>query len=247
MPRVHQMRTDLAQYYHSTKPSARLTYLTGADEKVNFQINGTDLLMRDLNIYCSTTANHRAVLEQLKSMALQNNTTGASIYDLGKVVQSDSLAELNTALKTSEAKVEQQKQQDQQAASEMQKEQLASQEKQKQMEIQAAAERDDKMIQKDITVAEIRASGYGAMADVNENKQSDFMDAMKEIRETEQYQSQTDLQREKLSDDMVKHSQKMSMEQQKLQSQQDIANKQLEIARVNKNKYDGKSDSKKKK
>jgi hypothetical protein len=37
---------------------------------------------------------------------------------------------------------------------------------------------------------------------------------------------------------MVKHSQKMSMEQQKLQAQQDIANKQLEIARVNKNKYD---------
>ena len=247
MPRVHQMRTDLAQYYHSTKPSARLTYLTGADEKVNFQINGTDLLMRDLNIYCSTTANHRAVLEQLKAMALQNNTTGASIYDLGKVVQSDSISELNTALKSSEAKVAQQKQQDQQAAQQMQQEQLASQEKQKQMEIQAAAERDDKMIQKDITVAEIRASGYGAMADVNENKQSDFMDAMKEIRETEQYQSQTDLQREKLSDDMVKHSQKMGMEQQKLQTQQDIANKQLEIARVNKNKYDSKSDSKKKK
>ena len=106
------------------------------------------------------------------------------------------------------------------------------------MEIQAAADRDDKMIQKDITVAEIRASGYGAMADVNENKQSDFMDSMREIRETEQYQAQTDLQRQKVSDDMVKHSQKMSMEQQKLQAQQDIANKQLEIARVNKNKYD---------
>ena len=51
--------------------------------------------MRDLNIFASTTANHRAILEQLKQMALQNNTTGASIYDLGKVVQSDSIAELN--------------------------------------------------------------------------------------------------------------------------------------------------------
>lgn len=238
MPRVHQMRTDLAQYYQSTKPSARLTYLTGADEKVNFEINGTDLLMRDLNIFCSTNANHRAVLEQLKQMALQNNTSGASIYDLGKMVQSESIAELNTALKSSEAKVAKQKQEEQQAAQQMQQEQLASQEKQKQMEIQASADRDDKMIQKDITVAEIRASGYGAMADVNENKQSDFMDSMNQIRETEQYQAQTDLQRQKVSDDMVKHSQKMSMEQQKLQAQQDIANKQLEIARVNKNKYD---------
>ena len=246
MPRVHQMRTDLAQYYHSTKPSARLTYLTGADEKVNFEINGTDLLMRDLNIFCSTTANHRAVLEQLKQMAMQNNTSGASIYDLGKIIQSDSLSELNNALKSSEARISKEKEDEQKAQQQMQQEKIASEEKQKQMEIQAAAERDDKMIQKDITVAEIRSAGYGSMVDINQNKESDFADAMKQIRETEQYQAQTDLQRQKISDDMVKHSQKMGMEQQKLQTQQDIANKQLEIARVNKNKYD-KPQSKNKK
>jgi hypothetical protein len=247
MPRVHQMRTDLAQYYHSTKPSTRLTYVTELDEKVTFQVDGTDLLMRDLNIFCSTNANHRAILEQLKQMALQNNTTGASIYDLGKLIQSDSISEINTVMKMSEKRAQEQKQQEMQQQQQMQQEQLASQEKQKQMEIDAAAQRDDKMIQKDITVAEIRAAGYGSMADVNQNQQSDFKDAMKEIRETEQYQSQMDVQRQKQSDDMVKHSQKMNIEQQKLQVQQDIANKQLEIARVNKNKYDVKSSDKKKK
>ena len=247
MPRVHQMRTDLAQYYHSTKPSTRLTYITEADEKVAFQIEGTDLLMRDLNIFCSTTANHRAVLEQLKQMAIQNNTTGASIYDLGKIVQSDSIAEINTVLKMSEQKQQQMKEQEMQQQQQMQQEQLASQEKQKQMDIQATADRDDKMIQKDITVAEIRAAGYGSMVDLNENQMSDYRDAMKEIRATEAYQQQTDMQRQKQSDDMVKHSQKMDIEQQKLQIQQDIANKQLEIAKVNKNKYDVKSSDKKKK
>ena len=247
MPRVHQMRTDLAQYYHSTKPSTRLTYITTEDEKVSFQIEGTDLLLRDLNIFCSTNANQRAILEQLKQFAIQNNTTGASIYDLGKVIQSDSISEINNALKSSEQKNQQMKQQEMQQQQQMQQEQLQSQEKQKQMDIQAAAERDDKMIQKDITVAEIRAAGYGSMADVNENQMSDFRDAMKEIRETDQYQGQMDMQRQKQSDDMVKHSQKMNVEQQKLQIQQDIANKQLEIARVNKNKYDSKSSDKKKK
>jgi hypothetical protein len=241
------MRTDLAQYYHSTKPSSRLTYITEADEKVTFQVDGTDLLMRDLNIFCTTTANHRAVLEQLKQMAIQNNTTGASIYDLGKIVQSDSISEMNTVLKMSEKRMQDQKQQEMQQQQQMQTEQLQSQEKQKQMEIDAASQRDDKMIQKDITVAEIRASGYGAMADVNQNQESDFKDAMKEIRATEQYQQQTDIQRQKQSDDMVRHSQKMDVEQQKLQVQEDIANKQLEIARVNKNKYDVKSSDKKKK
>ena len=247
MPRVHQMRTDLAQYYHSTKPSTRLSYITGADDKVNFQVNGTDLLLRDLNIFCTTTANHRAVLEQLKSMAMQNNTTGASIYDLGKVIQSDSIAELNNALKSSEEKQSQQKQQEQQSAQQMQQEQLASAEKQKQMEIQAAAERDDKMIQKDITVAEIRASGYGAMADVNQNQVSDFQDAMKDIRQTEQYESQMNLQREKQTNENYRENQKLDIERQKINVQREIADKQLQIARENKNKFDkpNKNDKKK--
>jgi hypothetical protein len=246
MPRVHQMRTDLAQYYHSTKPSARLTYMTGADEKVNFQINGTDLLMRDLNIFCSTNANHRSVLEQLKQLAMTNNTAGASIYDLGKIIQSDSIAQLNTVLKTSEEKQQQQKQQEQQAQQQMQQEQLASQEKQKQMMIQAEADKQEKQLENNITVAEIKSAGYGASVDINQNQMSDYQDSMKEIRQTEQYQQQTDLARDKQSNENLRHSQKMSIEQEKLQVQRDIANKQLEIARVNKNKFDkGKNDKKK--
>jgi hypothetical protein len=247
MPRVHQMRTDLAQYYHSTKPSARLSYITGADDKVNFQVNGTDLLLRDLNIFCTTTANHRAVLEQLKSMALTNNTSGASIYDLGKIVQADSIAEVNTALKSSEEKQTQMKQQEQQSAQQMQQEQIASQEKQKQMEIQAEAEKQDKLIQKDITVAEIRSAGYGAMQDVNKNEISDYEDAMKEIRSTEQYQSQMQLQREKQSNENYRESQKIDLDRQKLQTQKEIADKQLQIARENKNKFDKPNKDAKKK
>jgi len=37
MPRVHQMRTDLAQYYHSTKPSTRLKYITTLDEQKKYK------------------------------------------------------------------------------------------------------------------------------------------------------------------------------------------------------------------
>jgi hypothetical protein len=245
MPRVHQMRTDLAQYYHSNNPSVRLSYITTADEKVNFQIEGTDLLMRDLNIFASTNANHRAVLEQLKGMAMQNNTTGASIYDLGKVVQSESIAELNNVLKSSEQKQQEQKQQEMQQQQQMQQEQIASQEKQKQMDIEAAATRDDKMIQKEITVAEIRAAGYGSTVDINQNQMSDFKDAMQDIKSTEQYKEQTDLQREKETNRNIQQNKKNDIEREKLQVQREIADKQLQIAQENKNKYDlnkGKKD-----
>ena len=238
MPRVHTMRTDLAQYYNSTNPSNRLTYITSAEEKVNFNINGTELLMRDLNIFCSTSANHRSILEQLKQMAMTNNTAGASIYDLGKIVQSDSIAELNSVLKSSQAKQEAQKQQEMQQQQQMQQEQLASQEKQKQMVIQAEAESQDKQLQNNITVAEIRAAGYGAAVDVNENELSDYQDAMKDIRDTEQYQDQTNLQRDKDSNRMTIDREKNNIEREKIQAQKEIAEKQLQIAMVNKNKFD---------
>lgn len=241
MPRVHQMRTDLAQYYHSNKPSVRLTYITGADEKVNFEINGTDLLLRDLNIFCTTTANHRAILEQLKQMAIQNNTTGASIYDLGRVVQSDSIAELNTVLKAAEEKSTQLKQQEMQQAQQMQQEALQKQQEIEQMKIDSQMAEKEKDRQRDILVAEIRAAGMGAMVDIDQNLQSDYQDAMKELRQTEQYQEQTSLEREKESNRNMLASEKNQIEREKLQAQKEIADKQLQIARENKNKYDVKS------
>lgn len=246
MPRVHQMRTDLAQYYHSTNPSARLTYITAADEKVNFQINGTDLLMRDLNIFCTTTANHRAILEQLKQMALNNNTTGASIYDLGKIVQSDSIAQLNTVLKDSEQKQQQLKQQELQQQQQMQQEQLQKQQEIEQMKIDSQMAEKEKDRQRDILVAEIRAAGYGSMVDTNQNQMSDYADAMKEIRQTEAYQSQTQIEREKQSAENMRQTQKLSIERDKLNIQREIADKQLEIARVNKNRFDKKDSGNKK-
>jgi hypothetical protein len=246
MPRVHQMRTDLAQYYHSKKPSVRLSYITSADEKMNFEINGTDLLMRDLNIFCTTRTNSRAIMEQLKQLALNNNTTGASIYDLGNVIKAESIAELTGVLKAAEEKVNAQKQAEMQQQSEMQKQQSESQEKQLQMAQQFKANDADKDRQNQITVAEIKSAGYGSMGDINQNQQSDYLDAMAKIQGQQQYQDQMNLKREQHATNKIVDEQKLNLESQKLQTQREIANKQLQIARENKNKYDSNKSSKKK-
>ena len=246
MPRVHQMRTDLAQYYHSTKPSTRLTYITGNDEKVNFQINGTDLLLRDLHIFASTTANHRSVLEQLKQLAMTNNTAGASIYDLGRIIQSDSIGQLNNVLRDSESKAQAQKQSELQQQQQMQEQQLQAQAEEGKLKRDHEAMEAEKNRQKDILIAEIKAAGYGSMADVNKNEMSDFQDAMKDIRQSEQYEQQTSLQREKQVNENTRQNQKMSIEREKIQAQKEIADKQLQIARENKNKFDSKSSKDKK-
>ena len=249
MPRVHQMRTDLAQYYHSTKPSARLKYITTLDEQKNFEINGTDMLLRELNIFATTKANQRAILEQLKQLAISNNTSGASIYDLGNIVKSDSIAEVTHILKKTEQKAEMIRQQDMQQQQQMQEQALQAQAQEEQAKRDFEASENEKDRQKDLLEAEIKASGYGAMQDINTNMQSDYLDALDRIQKTEQYQETMNINREKEANKTIQSREKLAVERQKIATQKEISDNQLRIAQENKNKYDvikkGQSDKKK--
>ena len=246
MPRVHQMRTDLAQYYYSTKPSVRLQYISSEAEKVNFTINGTDLMLRDFNIYATTKTNHRQILDQLKQMALSNNTTGASIYDLGNIIKATSIAEVSDILKDTESKQMAMRQQEMQQQQQMQQQQLQAKAQEEQMKMQFEAEESQKERQKDLMVAEIKAAGYGAMQDLDQNLQSDYQDTLKELKQTEQYREQMTFKREQQAVKNSVENQKLDLQRQKMASQREIANKQLEIARVNKNRYDSKDSGKEK-
>jgi hypothetical protein len=245
MPRVHQMRTELAQYYNSTKPSLRLQYITREDEKVNFQINGTSLLMRDLNVFCTTKTNTRMVMEQLKSLALNNNTTGASIYDLGNIIKSESIAELTHALKASEEKAQAMRQQEQQAQQQLVEQQNQAKLQEQQMKMQFEAGENAKDREARILEAEIRAAGEGAGSDINMNQMSDYQDAMANIQKQQNYTDTANFKREQEANKSMFNQQKLGVEREKLQTQRDIAEKQLQIARENKNKYDVKKPPKK--
>ena len=243
MPRVHQMRTDLAQYYHSKKPSLRLQYITSNDEKVNFEINGTELLLRDINVYCTTRANHRAILEQMKQLAISNNTAGASIYDLGNIIQSDSMAELNHVLKNTEAKMEAQRREQMESQERMKQMDIEASQKEKQFELEHESMEKEKDRRRDLLVAEIRAAGYGSMQDINQNLQSDFTDQMETIRKTDEFNQVMSMDVQKEANKSQEFREKQSLEREKLQAQKDMKQTELQIARENKNKYDAKPKS----
>jgi hypothetical protein len=248
MPRVHQMRTDLAQYYHSKKPSLRLQYMTSADEKVNFEMNGTDLLLRDLNIFCTTKANQRFILEQMKQLAMSNNTAGASIYDLGNIMQTESVGELTNTLKSIERKTNELKQQEQQHQQQMQEQEMQTRLQEKQMQLDHDMQEAEKDRRKDILIAEIKAAGYGSMQDINQNMQSDYMDTLGQIQKSQEFQETMNLQNTKETNRISNDRDKAQIEREKLQAQMRMKQMDLDIARENKNKFDVKSkDTKKKK
>jgi hypothetical protein len=249
MPRVHQMRTDLAQHYHSTKPSLRLRYITNTEETKNFEMNGTDLLLRDLNVFCTTKANHRAVLEQLKQLAIQNNTSGASIYDLGNIMKAESIAEVDQILKKSDERMEQQRQQEMQQQQQMQEQMIQAKQQEQKMKMEFEASENQKDREARIVEAEIKSAGYGAMQDMNQNMQSDYADMLEKIQKGEEYQQAMGLQREKEGNRTRNEAAKMDLEREKLAVQKQISDNQLAIAMENKNKFDAqkKNTEKKKK
>ena len=240
MPRVHQMRTDLAQYYHSNRPSIRLQYMTAMDEKINFEINGTELLARELNVFPSTKVNQRAITEQIRGLALSNNTAGASIYDLGNIIKADSMAEITHVLKGIEEKVSKEKQQEQQAAQQG-----------IQMEQQAETERQDKKLafeaeqalldrENDKIVAEIRSAGFTATQDKDQNDQNDYIDTLKYLDEKNARNENASLQRDKVINSQVNEQTKANLQRQDMQVRERIADKQVQVATINKNKFDKK-------
>ena len=250
MPRVHQMRTDLAQYYHSKKPSLRLQYMSTLDEKVNFEINGTDLLLRDINVFCTTKANHRAMVEQMKQLALSNNTSGASIYDLGNIMTAESMAELTHSLKKIEDKANKQRQEQMQHEQQMQQAQLEQQAKEKQLELDHESMEKEKDRRVRLLEAEIKAAGYGSMQDINQNLQSDYADQMDVIRKSDEFQQTMGLKQQVQSNKEMNAREKLAIEREKIQAQRDMKNTELQIAKENKNKYDvakSKQDKNKKK
>ena len=238
MPRVHQMRTDLAQYYQSNKPSLRLQYLTTMDEKVNFEMNGTELLARELNIFISTKVNQRQIMEQIRQLAISNNTSGASIYDLGNLIKADSLAEITHTLKGVEEKVQAQQQQQAQSQTESEKMRQEGENKRQEAELRYKAEQAQLDRNTEVQVAEIRAAGFTGMKDQNLNQQTDYIDTLEYLDKRRAKDRDQTISESRETNRLIENQTQSDLQRQEMMTRENIADKQLQIALVNKNKYD---------
>jgi hypothetical protein len=187
------------------------------------------------------------MLEQLKQIAIQNNTMGASIYDLGNVIKSESIAEVTHILKDAEDKQKAMKDKEMQQAQAMQEQALQAKAEEAKLKMQFEADENAKDRESSILQAQIKAAGYGSTVDINQNQQSDYIDALQEINRTNAQIENVNLQREKEINRQAESRENAALKQQELNTKRDIAQTQLQIARENKNKYDKKDKGTKKK
>ena len=209
--------------------------MTGMDEKVNFEINGTTLLSRDLNVFTSTQVNHKTIMEQIKQLAIQNNTAGASIFDLATIVKADTMAEVTHALKAIDEKATKMRAEDQQHQEMLQKMQDEAAAKLQEAKQKFEAEQNMLDRQRDFEVAELKGAGYQT-GDLNTNQQSDYLDSLEYLDKKRQQDDTLSLKREMEINKNARESEKLTLKQQELQVKKEIADKQLQVAKENKNK-----------
>lgn len=238
MPRVHQMRTDLAQYYNSTKPSIRLQHITSKGDRINFELNGTQLLLRDFNVFPVSNANSRAVIDELKKMVIANNTSGASIYDLGTLLTSQSLGEMTTIFNRIKQETEAKQREEYESASKEQQAQIEANLRELKLQQDFEARQAELNRQRDILVAEIRAAGYSGSVDLNQNERNDFLDNLDRIQSERQYSQAMDLNTTKETNRVNLENEKINLQKQKMATQLRSKEMDLEIARTNKNSSD---------
>jgi len=233
MPRVHQMRTDLAQYYACTNPSLRLQYTTSDGMKQWFNIDGTKLLGRDIGVGCKTKINSRNILQQIKQVLMTNNTSGANIYDLVRGIKAETVSEIDSVMKAVEQRVERESKQKQEADQQAQE---AQQQHELQL-MQAKQEFDAQQKELDreahIREAEIRSAGFSGAVDLNQNKQNDYLDNLKAINAQQNSQNKMDLDREKHVTQTALDKEKLDIQRQKIQAEDKRTQQQIQVAKIN--------------
>ena len=86
------------------------------------------------------------MLEKMQNLAATNNTAGASIYDLGKIMQSDSMGSLNIALKQVEQKNQSEQAEERAHQEKMMQAQAQQAEKEKAMQLDHDAQEKEKYL-----------------------------------------------------------------------------------------------------
>jgi hypothetical protein len=250
--RTFKMNLDIAQYVQSKEEDVTITYTKSDMSRAFIKLNGLDLLLADLHVYVSNSQEDVRQLEMLRNLFMTNNNVGATPLDLATVITSNSPAEIKVQLEVAMAKNEEKYQQQMQM--EQQKIETEKQIAQAKMEFEAEQNQLDRenelqkayiasFSRQDDNNADDDASGIPDILEYD--KLAVTVDAQNSKLQLEREKQQNE--REKFIIDQEMKLRELALKQKELEVRQKIEQEKVKVAKINKNKYDKKSPSKKKK
>lgn len=235
--RCLKMDLDIAQFVQSKEKDITVSYIKSDMSRAFVKLNGTDLMTSDLHVYVSNSQEQIRQLEMLRQLALENNTSGATIVDLANIISMNSPSEIKLQLE--ESLKSQQAREDKQT--QLQQQQIEQEKELEVMKEDRADARTDKEIAGREQVAYIQTFAKQAdnLKDTNADAVPDLLEYDKlgaktnaDATKNQIAEEKNSLTRNKQIADKEMGIKKIQLEREKLASKEKIENKKLQIAKV---------------
>lgn len=243
--RTFKMNLDIAQYVQSKEEDITITYAKSDMSRAFIKLNGTALLLADLNVFISNSQEDVRQLEMLRQLFMTNNNVGATPLDLATVITSNSPAEIKVQLETAMAKNEEKYQQ------QMQLEQQKIETEKEIAQAQRDFEAEQKQLDRENKVEVAYINSFSRQDDNNADEDASgspdlleynklSMQADGQAAQIQQAREKQQFDRDKLIVDNQMKLRELELKKQELAVREKIENEKVKVAKINKNKYDSK-------
>lgn len=216
MREFKEMLLDAEKYIESKKPVSRIQYYNSDEENIMFELDTDDLLLRRFNIFLTTKPDTPRILEQLRQLAIQDNTTGATLLDKAAIIESSNIRSIKDTLAESIRRMETQQQQQQQAQQQQLEAQLAAQAEENEKARMFEAEENEKDRAKDMYIAEVKAMGFANDNDLDDSGINDALEVARFNMDSQKNYTDIINQQTQQRQKQESESNKLSLERQKL-------------------------------
>lgn len=250
MEKATQTHLEIDKYLAIKKGVVNESYVTTDAQRVIFQTSTDNFPLYQIAVYITSDFDDTLLVEEIRQLAVRDNTMGASLLDKTEVMSSSSIGEIRKKLVKIQAEKEKQETQRQQQAMEIDRQKIASQEKIANEQLQWEKERFYADIESKENVAEMKVIGATTFAQNTGLEELNRLKAQ-QLKEDSYYQTilqraqANQLKKEQLNNELTSNSEalesKESLERERLQVEREknltrlkISDNELKIAKENK-------------
>lgn len=230
------MDLDIAQYVQSKKKDVTISYTKSDQSRVFLNMVGTDLLLKNMHVYVVNSQQLLRQLQELKSLFLQSNTTGATPLDLAEVITATSPAAVKIKFKeTMDAQEKKEQQQQQSQQQQFQAQLQADQEKENRLDQRNKENNETKIQVADIMVNKPDKSDAGQPVQPG-NSQLDYSKFNAKTQADQQkndtQRENNEIQREKNTNDKLLKSKQLDLMEKKISAEDKRTKSNVRVAKV---------------
>ena len=240
---LYQAIVDAALYIESQKPQSTLSYITNEGESAFVQVNGTDLSLRDLQVFLTNRPEDTQMFNELRQLSQAVIQNGGTLYDVIELYSTKSMREMKKTFKDLRDKMDAQQQQQlqlqqqQQEAQQQQAQAALQQAAQMKLQDQANSDRQnelDRVNKKEIALINAMAKDpQGVGADIDNSGAPDIIELSKLSAETNKANKEFEGKMAEINNRNSLSQQKLQIERDKIKLARDNQANDLAVAKEN--------------